>query len=210
MDARIGVRVLLEPLVAAVVERLVTKEDELRLIARPGGPDSTGVPLPRADVVVIGTGEGWRERARAAAARQVAGTGPSVVLVTGGDLDEAAAAERLGLEALFVLDDPWPELIAAIRCTAAGGRYRSASLRAPGEPSPHGLTMVETRAREAGVTGRQWQSVRLAARGLSNKEIGVAIDISPETAKRHLGGAYKKLKLRNRWQLYWWMRENGE
>jgi len=47
-------------------------------------------------------------------------------------------------------------------------------------------------------TARQRQIMRLAARGLSNKQIGRELNISEGTVKTHLHQIYDRLGIRNR------------
>lgn len=51
------------------------------------------------------------------------------------------------------------------------------------------------------LTPREQEVLALVARGLANKEIGVALDITEGTVKRHLQNILAKLHLRNRVQL---------
>ena len=60
--------------------------------------------------------------------------------------------------------------------------------------------MLTTQIKDVGerLTAREQQIAEVAARGLSNKEIGAECGISPETVKRHLASIYSKLALRGR------------
>jgi DNA-binding NarL/FixJ family response regulator len=49
-----------------------------------------------------------------------------------------------------------------------------------------------------GLTEREVEVLRLVARGLTNKEIGSALDISPKTAGRHLEHLFEKLEVTTR------------
>ncbi len=57
-----------------------------------------------------------------------------------------------------------------------------------------------TRRREgpAGLTTREVDVLRLVARGLSNKEIGIRLVISPKTARNHIEHIYVKIGVANR------------
>jgi len=53
----------------------------------------------------------------------------------------------------------------------------------------------------AGLTAREQEIVRLAAAGLSDKEIAAELTISVRTAQTHLGRAFNKLGIHRRQQL---------
>ncbi|MER6807778.1 AAA family ATPase [Spirillospora sp. NPDC000708] len=87
---------------------------------------------------------------------------------------------------------------------AAAGQA-TAELRASGVSSPHG-----PRASHGGggvadplgvLTAQQQQIVRLAAKGMSNREIARLLTLSPRTIGSHLYQAYPKLGVSNRHQL---------
>jgi len=54
---------------------------------------------------------------------------------------------------------------------------------------------------EPAITSRQRQVVELIAQGLSNEEIGVALGISPRTAKAHSDALRQKLGVTRRRQI---------
>lgn len=58
--------------------------------------------------------------------------------------------------------------------------------------------------REAGLTEREAQVMRLAAAGLSNAQIGAALFIASGTVKKHLDNVYGKLGVGNRTQAATW------
>jgi DNA-binding CsgD family transcriptional regulator len=53
----------------------------------------------------------------------------------------------------------------------------------------------------AELTGQEWRIALLVAQGLTNREAGAALFLSPKTIEHHLSGIYKKLGVRSRTQL---------
>jgi DNA-binding NarL/FixJ family response regulator len=70
-----------------------------------------------------------------------------------------------------------------------GAQVRSAGLRATTHASPH---LVEP------LSERELEILRLAAAGLTNREIGDRLYISDETVKKHLANTYGKLQVHRR------------
>lgn len=58
---------------------------------------------------------------------------------------------------------------------------------------------VPSRLETADLTARQTDCLRLAGEGLSSKQIGRALGISPSTVDNHIQTAVTKLHARNRW-----------
>lgn len=94
------------------------------------------------------------------------------------------------------------ELVHAIRIVAAGGSYVDPSLagalflseaqRTQGRPGADYTRSLDD------LTPREREVLRLVARGHSNKEIGVALEISVKTVETHKANAMSKLGLRSR------------
>ena len=124
---------------------------------------------------------------------------PRIVMLTTFDLDEAAArAIRQGASG-FLLKDADPEfLLAAIRTVHAGSAVIAASATrelfgrfpAPAAPPPQFGDLTE----------REREIFALAARGLSNAEIGARLFISEGTVRTHVNRLLTKLGLRDRLQ----------
>jgi DNA-binding NarL/FixJ family response regulator len=55
-------------------------------------------------------------------------------------------------------------------------------------------------ADEAGLTGREIETVRLVAKGLSNAEVGRTLLVTEQTVKFHLSNIFRKLNVSNRTQ----------
>jgi DNA-binding NarL/FixJ family response regulator len=108
------------------------------------------------------------------------------VVFTGlGDRASLLRAMDLGVEGFVLKEAPLDELLRAVTVAAAGGTYIdpmiARELAGPGSD------------RGARLTEREWEILRLLARGLGNEEIGKALFISAATVRTHLRNAMDKL-----------------
>ena len=79
----------------------------------------------------------------------------------------------------------------ALRLVLAGGTYVPPRLSAASAAPPPG-------AADAGLTPRQWEVVKLLARGLPNKAIANTLGVTEGTVKVHLIAVFRALGVRNR------------
>ncbi len=142
-----------------------------------------------------------------AATRLITGTtsgeGPRVVMLTTFDLDAYVYdALRAGASGFLLKDSPRHDLIAAVRCAAAGDallapsvtrRLIEAFARRPPETLPAPSLL-------AALTSRERDILLLLARGRSNAEIAADLFVSEATVKTHVGHLLAKLQLRDRVQ----------
>jgi DNA-binding NarL/FixJ family response regulator len=131
-----------------------------------------------------------------------AATDTNVLVLTTFDLDEYVyGALRAGASGFLLKDAPPEQLVDAIRVIAAGDALLSPSVtrrvieefarkRAPARP-PASLTQL---------TPREFEVLRLVARGLSNAEIAATLVVSDTTVKTHVARLLQKLGLRDRIQ----------
>ena len=127
---------------------------------------------------------------------------PRVLVLTTFDLDEYVfGALRAGASGFLLKDAPEAQLLSAIRIVADGGSLfaptvtrrlieRFANLGEPEAPP----------AEMASLTGRELETLRLLARGLSNAEIAAQFVVSEHTVKTHVARVLSKLDLRDRTQ----------
>jgi FixJ family two-component response regulator len=111
-----------------------------------------------------------------------------VILITGhGDVDMAVAAIKIG--AFDFIEKPFDEarLLASIRNAVAKGR----------QPEIDSTELKKLRARFDTLSLRQRQVMELAAAGLSNKEIGSKLQISPKTVQNHRAWVMERTGARN-------------
>ena len=109
-----------------------------------------------------------------------------VIVTTFGRAGYLRRAQSAGVRGYLLKDSPVDELAAAIRVVAGGGRAIAADLA--------------TAAWEADdpLTERERASLRLAEEGLSNKEIGRRLSLSPGTVRNYLSEAAAKVGAHNR------------
>lgn len=136
-----------------------------------------------------------------------------VVMLTTFDTDEYVFdALRAGASG-FLIKDTRPELlVAGIRAVHSGQsllapsvtrRMIEAFLQQPRTTDAAALARHET------LTGREQETLRLLARGLTNSEIAATLFVSETTVKTHVGHVLMKLGLRDRVQAVIYAYEAG-
>jgi DNA-binding NarL/FixJ family response regulator len=143
------------------------------------------------------------------ATRRICAETPAKVLVlTTFDLDEYVYdALRAGAGGFLLKDMRRDELAAAVRTVASGE-----ALLAPTVTRRLIAGFVRTQRRPtptAGLTGREEETLRLVASGLSNVEIAAAMYVSEHTVKTHVSNLLTKLGLRDRVQATIFAYESG-
>ena len=111
-----------------------------------------------------------------------------LVLTTFGTSVELAGAMRAGASGALVKDTANDALIASIRAVARGETALSPEIR---------CTLAET-ADVLVFTPRQQEILSFVKRGLTNRDIARALDISADAVKQHLGAICRKLGAANR------------
>ena len=138
------------------------------------------------------------------AARRVLAGGPvRVLMLTTFDADEYIyQALRAGASGFLLKDAPPDQLLAAVRCIAAGDalidpaitrrliRAFTAAVKPAGQVP----------ARLAALTARELAVLQLMARGLSNLEIARDLVVEESTVKSHVAHILAKLDIRDRVQ----------
>jgi DNA-binding NarL/FixJ family response regulator len=140
------------------------------------------------------------------ALRLLAGPGVAdpvkVVVVTTFDLDEYVHTALRNGAAGFLLKDSGPALLVeAVRAAVSGDALISPSITVRllehlSPPAPSGD--------DGGLSPRELDVVKLAAKGLTNAEIAAQLFISVGTVKTHLGSVQTKLGARNRVEIAAW------
>ena len=109
---------------------------------------------------------------------------------------------RAGASGYLLKRSASSELVRAIRSVAWGGTYVDPSLAAsllldPAHTSS-GAAAKQQRAAVPDLTPRELETVRLVARGHSNKEIAATLEIGVKTVETHRANAMAKLGLTSR------------
>lgn len=138
-----------------------------------------------------------------AATRQLRVTHPGVriLIVTTFDLDEYVYDALQAGAAGFLLKDARPtELIGAVRAVASGDALIAPQVtRRLIEAFVAARPAVTTDdARLEALSAREHEVLLLLARGLSNREIAAAMDLSEATIKTHVAAVLAKLGVRDR------------
>jgi DNA-binding NarL/FixJ family response regulator len=135
-----------------------------------------------------------------------AGKRPGVLIMTTFDLDENIVDSlRAGAHGFLLKDAAPEELVHAVRVIGAGEAFLApsvtrrlldlrASSMAPVVPASGDSALASVTARELAV-------LKLIARGMTNADIAVALDLAPSSVKTHVGHLLAKLRMTDRVQL---------
>lgn len=125
-----------------------------------------------------------------------------VVLTSFSDHQRVNDALRAGAVGYLLKDCDPRDLLAAVRAAAEG--------HAPLDPRVTRalLPSTETASPAEGISARELQVLRLAARGLANKQIGRSLGISERTVKAHLGKVFRQIGVSDRTSAALWAREH--
>lgn len=131
-----------------------------------------------------------------------------VVVVTTFDLDENVHAALRAGACGFLLKDAGPGLlIEAVHAAANGEALVSPSITT--RLLAHFVERRSDRKPLDALTDREFDVIRLVARGRTNAEIAAELVISLSTVKTHLGAVQRKLAARNRTEVAIWAWETG-
>ncbi|THA63869.1 response regulator transcription factor [Streptomyces sp. A0958] len=123
---------------------------------------------------------------------------PKVVVITTFEYDEHVwDALRAGASGFIRKRAPAQQIAHAIRLVTAGDSVlfpEAVRRMAVGRPVRRDASPI------AALTGRETETLRLMARGLSNQEIAARLVVSLETVKTHVGNVLAKLGVGNRTQ----------
>jgi DNA-binding NarL/FixJ family response regulator len=115
---------------------------------------------------------------------------PFVFLTAKGERGDVRAGMDLGADDYLIKPVPLEELLGAIRARLERARRHQVEFK---------LAFKSPKPLEAlGLSQREAEILFWTAQGKTNAEIGVILDISPATAKKHLENIYQKLAVEGR------------
>ena len=124
------------------------------------------------------------------------------IVVLSGESDAALVRTAIGLGAAGFVPKRYSSeaMVAALETVLRGGIFLppEGQLNGPGESAVAAAPLTEAEQHMAGLTPRQIDVYRAAARGLPNKLIARELGIAESTVKTHLLAVYTALGVRNR------------
>jgi len=112
-----------------------------------------------------------------------------VIILTSFETDEDIyRAVQAGAQGYLLKDAPQSDMIDAIKAVHAGKRYIPRQIAA----------RLAERMMRTDLTAREVEVLQMLARGLTNKEIGGALDISANTVRNHVNSIIVKLEVSDR------------
>lgn len=111
------------------------------------------------------------------------------IILTSFETDEDIyRAVQAGAQGYLLKDAPQTDMLSAIRTVSNGKRYFP----------PHIAERLAERMMRTNLTGRELEVLQMLARGLTNKEIGRALEISGNTVRNHVNSIIDKLEVSDR------------
>jgi len=112
-----------------------------------------------------------------------------VIILTSYETDEDIyRAVQAGAQGYLLKDAPQSDMIEAIRAVHNGKRYFPRHIAA----------RLAERMTRTNLTARELEVLRMLARGLTNREIGYALNISGNTVRNHVNSINEKLEVSDR------------
>ena len=195
------------PLLRKGLRQLIELEDDLELIAEASnGQDALDlVAENEPDLIVLDLNMQGMDGIETLKAMREKGVASRIVMLTVSDHDEDVVSAITNGADGFLLKDMEPEeIIAKIKQAALGKMVISDRLA---EVLASALRRPEKKVNNAieSLTARELEILKLIAKGLSNKLIARALDISDGTVKVHVKHLLKKMNLRSRVEAAVWV-----
>ncbi len=202
------IRVLLvddHRLVRAGLRSLLATAEDIEVVGEAAdGEQALGLAAETTpDVVLMDLSMPIMDGVSATRALRAAAT-PARVVVLSSFSDQARVRDAVAAGATgYVLKDCTPEeLISAVRSAADG--------HAPLDPRVAGALLPRPGAPTASeqLSDREQQVLRLATKGLANKQIARSLGITERTVKVHLGNVFRRIGVADRTSAAMWARDH--
>jgi len=95
-----------------------------------------------------------------------------------------------------------------VAVVGAGPMIRAARGHAPLDPRVAGALLPAASSPVDELSERELQVLRLASKGLANKQIGRSLGIAERTVKVHLGNVFRRIGVSDRTSAALWAREH--
>jgi two-component system, NarL family, response regulator len=116
-------------------------------------------------------------------------TSARAIILTSFETDEDIyRAVQAGAHGYLLKDAPQSDMLEAIRCVHSGRRYFPRHIAA----------RLAERMMRTNLTPRELEILKMLARGLTNKQIGSALNISGNTVRNHVNSVIEKLEVSDR------------
>ncbi len=192
--------------------RILNDEDDIEVVAslRSGEEALATISSYQPDVVVLDVnmpGMGGIE-----AARRLRKYDPHLgilMLTVSEDRETLFTAVQAGVRGYLLKSSTSAELVDAIYRVQRGEAAISPAMSAKLLDEFVALSQGQRQRPQDVLTERERAILRYVANGMSNKEIGLALSISPHTVKAHLRHILDKLGLRSRTQAAAWAERHG-
>lgn len=199
-----------QPLVRSGLSMVINSQSDMQVVleANDGQQALNRLALIPADIVLMDVRmpnmDGLTATERIVGADFAHGVTPKIIVLTTFDLDEyVMSAIEVGASGFLVKDAPPNEMLYAIRTV-----FRGDAVIAPSS-TKRLVANLAAHAEEAkrvnpqlleGLSERELQVLKLAARGKSNSEIAAELFLAEATVKTHVGRIFAKLGVRDRVQ----------
>lgn len=183
------------------IRELLEEEDDIQVIAEAtNGTEAVDLTLKhQPDVAVLDIQ--MPTMTGIEAARQIKTKAPDVrilVLTAYDDDPYIFAMLQAGAGGYVLKNAPSDELVRAVRTIAAGGSAMDPTVTAKVMAQLSSGKPLGPQAAVEGLTSREVDVLRLAAKGQTNRAIGLALDISDRTVQGHLANIFGKLGVTTR------------
>jgi len=191
------------PLVGDGLQALFAHDGGFELIGQTGngGSAMTQVRYLQPDVIMLDIGlPGINGLDLVNQLRRICPAARTVILTAHQEYEYLTAALRLDVDAFLPKDMPGTEILRALRRVLSGERVIGQPQALTAVLKDFGRLVRERERERAGLTDQEIEILRLAARGLNNKDIGATQFWSEITVKRKMQDIYRKLEVKSRAQ----------